>query len=148
MKARNKIVQSRCPPDNLPIRGQFYLLSDGERYAEHGMSENEKGVLVFYKWEKAEEFRRTIGAGMPEFKTVQVTPEKVFQEFVRHGAMCVLDGEKGTLYEIHEKPGGPNVSALADELPSVIDGLRQYVRRSRAGTGAASEGRIKNEKSQ
>jgi hypothetical protein len=117
---------------NLPSQGHFYLLSDGKRFAQHGCPED-KGLLVFDHWEKAEDFRRTIGAGMPEFKTVQVGPERVFEEFVRHGAMCVAEGKEVTIYRIHKKPGVPEEGTLIDKLPEMMEQFREGLDRRRKG---------------
>jgi hypothetical protein len=78
--------------DVLPVQEDYYLLSNGRRYAQHGGSEDETGVLVFPTWEEAEDFRSTVGKGLPEFKTVKVDAETMLDAVEESGALCRSKG--------------------------------------------------------
>jgi hypothetical protein len=49
-------------------------------------------LLVFSSLDKAERFCRTVGAGLPQFKPVEVGIEAAVQEGLAVGGFCVADG--------------------------------------------------------
>ena len=77
--------------DMLPVQNEYYLLSNGEKFARFGHG-NANGLLVFETIEKANEFWQTVGVGIPEFKPVNVDAETLLTLIEEIGAICVTDG--------------------------------------------------------
>lgn len=77
--------------DLLPAQQHYYLLHDGDKYARHG-PENANGILVFPSVESAEQFRLTVGIGLPAFKPVRSDAINVLQLIEDAGAVCVAEG--------------------------------------------------------
>lgn len=75
--------------DVLPLQDHYYFLWDGKRFANHGASLKNCGVLVFANLERAEQFMLTVGRGMPEFKPQQVSLAEFFTEWEKAGAICL-----------------------------------------------------------
>lgn len=88
----NEMISDKCTlADLLPAQQHYYLLYDGDKYARHG-TENANGLLVFLSFESAEQFRLTIGIGLPAFKTVRSDAINVLQLIEDAGAVCVAEG--------------------------------------------------------
>jgi hypothetical protein len=80
----------------LPEQGSYYLLSDGTRYARHG-SKDAVGLLVLPTLDTAEHFRRTVGAGLPQFKPVEVEAREVIAAGLAAGGFCAAEGLRVTV---------------------------------------------------
>lgn len=91
------------PPQQLPARDNYWLLHNGQKYAQHG-TEDKNGVLVFSCQELAEQFLLTVGKALPEFKPVKVSFTTFFEEAQRAGAFAVPEGSlKVRVCEIKEE---------------------------------------------
>jgi hypothetical protein len=87
----------------LPTQGSYYLLSDGTRYARHG-GPDATGLLVLPTLDRAERFCRTVGAGLPQFRPVEVGAASVLRAGLAAGGFCTADGLRVTVVGVSARP--------------------------------------------
>src|SRR4051794_35787164 len=89
-------MNQKTTSELLPIQSSYFLLSDGKKYAIHGISPLHYGVLVFPESAQAHWFVQKIGYRLPQFQPVKVSAKELIRILNRKGNRFCVRNDKGT----------------------------------------------------